>query len=124
MILPPKRYADTVVLFPAGRIDLTNYEEFKAALWPYVERCRADSDRLVLDLSGVDYISSAGLLALMLASKQVTAQGGTLVIAGLQPFVKEVFEVSRFTTLLDIAPTTRAALARISPAALTAFDAA
>ena len=122
MDLPPRRFADTVVLFPVGRIDLTNYEEFKAALWPHVERCRAGGDRLVLDLAGVDYISSAGLLAIMLASKQITAQGGTLVIAGLQPFVKEVFEVSRFATLLDIAPSTRAALARISPAALAAFD--
>jgi hypothetical protein len=46
------------------------------------------------------------------------------VIAGLQPFVKEVFDMSRFTTLLDIAPSTRAALARISPAALAAFDTA
>ena len=124
MDLPTKCFADTVVVFPVGRIDLTNYEEFKAALWPHVDTCRAGGEGLVLDLSGVDYISSAGLLALMLASKQVTAQGGTLVIAGLQPFVKEVFEVSRFSTLLDIAPSTRAALARISPAALAAFDAA
>jgi anti-anti-sigma factor len=70
MDLPPRRFADTVVLFAAGRIDLTNYEELKAALSPYVERCRGGGDRLVLDLGGVDYISSAGLLAIMLASKQ------------------------------------------------------
>jgi anti-anti-sigma factor len=124
MDLPPRRFADTVVLLPVGRIDLTNYEEFKAALWPHVEACRAGGDHLVLDLAGVDYISSAGLLAIMLASKQVKAQGGTLVIAGLQPFVKEVFDVSRFTSVLDIAPSTRAALARISSNALAAFDTA
>lgn len=122
MNLPPVRFADTVVLAPAGRIDLTNYEEFKGALWPHLEACRAGGDRLVIDLGQVEYVSSAGLLALMLASKQVAAQGGSLVIAALQPFVMEVFEVSRFTTILDIAPSTREALARISPAALAAFD--
>ncbi|HVQ78221.1 MAG TPA: STAS domain-containing protein [Candidatus Binatia bacterium] len=124
MDLSPKRFADTMVVFPVGRIDLANYEEFKAALWPHVDSCRVGGDALVLDLSGVDYISSAGLLALMLASKQITSQGGALVITGLQPFVREVFEVSRFSALLDIAPSTRAALARISPTALAAFDAA
>jgi anti-anti-sigma factor len=123
MELGPKRFADAVVLSPVGRIDSTNYEEFKIALQPYVDRCTAHGDRLVLDFSRVEYISSAGLLALVLAGKQAAAQGGAFVLAALQPFVQEVMQVSRLTTLLSIVPSTRDALAQISPAALAAFTA-
>jgi anti-anti-sigma factor len=124
MDLSPKRFADTVVLTPAGRIDHGRSEEFKSAIQPHLARCAAGQDGLVLDLSGVDYISSAGLRVLMLARKQAKAQGGTLVVAGLGPVVKEIFEISRFTAVFDIFPTVREALVRISPAALAAYDAA
>jgi anti-anti-sigma factor len=78
----------------------------------------------VLDLSKVDYISSAGLRVLMLARKQAKAQGGTLVVAGLTPVVKEIFEISRFTVVFEVFASVRDALARISPSAAAAFDAA
>ena len=122
--LSPKRFADTVVLAPTGRIDHGRSEDFKSALRPHLEHCAAGQDQLVLDLSGVDYISSAGLRVLMLARKQAKAQGGTLVVAGLGSVVKEIFEISRFTVVFDIFATVHEALGRISPAALAAFDAA
>ena len=78
----------------------------------------------MLDLSGVDYISSAGLRVLMLARKQAKVQGGTLVVAGLTPVVKEIFEISRFTVVFEVFGSVRDALVRISPSAITAFDAA
>src|SRR5215467_6380490 len=124
MDLPLKRFADTVVLAPAGRIDHGSAESFKDALRPHLGRCASGQDQLVLDLSGVDYISSAGLRVLMLARKQAKAQGGTLVVAGLLPVVKEIFEISRFTVVFQIFATVREALAHVSPAALTAFDTA
>ncbi len=124
MDVPLRRFADTVVLAPAVRIDHGSAERFKDALRPHLLRCAAGQDQLVLDLSGVDYISSAGLRVLMLARKQAKEQGGTLVVAGLVPVVREIFEISRFTVVFDIFASVREALGRISPAALTAFDAA
>jgi anti-anti-sigma factor len=124
MDLPLTRFADTVVLAPAGRIDHGSAEGFKDALRPHLERCSAGQDQLVLDLSGVDYISSAGLRVLMLARKQAKVQGGTLVVTGLTPVVKEIFEISRFTVVFEVFPSVRDALARISPSATAAFDAA
>src|SRR5215467_11906854 len=124
MDLPLKRFADTVVLAPAGRIDHGSAESFKDALRPHMLRCAAGQDQLVLDLSGVDYISSAGLRVLMLARKQAKVQGGTLVVAGLQPVVREIFEISRFTVVFEVFPSARDALARISPSAAAAFDGA
>jgi anti-anti-sigma factor len=124
MELSSKRFADAVVLYPVGRIDHATAEGFKAALVPYLARCTAGGDRVVLDLSGVEYISSVGLRVLMLASKQVKAQGGSLAVCGLGPVVREIFEISRFTLVLDVFSALREALARLSEPALAAFDAA
>jgi anti-sigma B factor antagonist len=124
MKLGSKRFADAVVLFPEGRIDHATAEGFRAALAPYLAVCADGRDRLVLDLSGVEYISSVGLRVLILASKQAKAQGGSLAVCGLQPVVREIFEISRFNLVLDVFPALRDALARLSGAALAAFDAA
>ncbi len=124
MELASKRFADTVALFATGRIDHATAEPFKAALAPHLATCAAGRDCLVLDLGGVEYISSVGLRVLMLASKQAKAQGGSLAVTDLQPVVREIFEISRFNLVLEVFPTLREALAKLSPPALTAFDAA
>jgi anti-anti-sigma factor len=76
----------------------------------------------VLDLSGVDYINSAGLRVLMLAAKRAKAQGGFLAVAAVQPLVQEVLEISKFTLVLRVMPTVREAVAAASPAALAVFE--
>lgn len=124
MELAAKRFADTVALCPAGRIDHATAEGFKAALAPHLSGVGAGRDRAVIDLAAVEYISSVGLRVLMLASKQVKSQGGVLAVAGLQPVVREIFEISRFNLVLEVFPTLRDALAKLSPAALAAFEAA
>src|SRR5262245_41351577 len=123
MDLAPRRYADAVVLRLQGRINHVSSDAFKSVLEPHLASCAAGRDQIVLDLSALEYISSAGLRVLMLARKQVKAQGGTLVVAGLAAVVKEIFEISKFTAVFDVFPGVREALARISPAALTAFEA-
>jgi len=99
-----------------GRIDHATADAFKAALAPHLAAVTAGRDRAVIDLAGVEYISSVGLRVLMLASKQVKAQGGALAVADLQPVVREIFEISRFNLVLEVFPTLREALAKLSPA--------
>jgi len=115
MDLRPKRYVDTVVLSPVGRIDHSTSEDFKITLAPHMTRCAEGQDRVILDFASVEYISSVGLRVLMLASKQAKSQRGSLGIAALQPAVREIF---------DVFPSVREGLARLSPKALAAFDAA
>src|SRR5262249_23069278 len=124
MDMAPKRFADTVVLALAGRIDHASAESFKDALRPHLERCAAGQEHLVIDLERRYYSSSAGRRVLMLARKQAKAQGGTLVVAGLTPVVKEIFEIGRFPIVFEVFGSVREALARISPDAIAAFDAA
>jgi anti-sigma B factor antagonist/stage II sporulation protein AA (anti-sigma F factor antagonist) len=116
------RFADVVVISPKGRIDHASAEGVRAALAPHLARCAAGQDHLVLDLAGVDYISSAGLRVLMLAAKQAKAQQGFLAVVGVQPLVQEVLEISKFTLVLRLLPSVRDALAVASPAALAAFE--
>lgn len=119
-----KTYGDVLVLSPQGRIDHANSEEFRRALNPLIQRCSANGEHLVLDLAGVDYVSSAGLRCFMLAEKQAKSQGGTIVVAAMQPVVNEIFEISRFTLVFETFATVRDALAKVSPLALKNFDAA
>lgn len=124
MDLAPRRLANVVVLSLAGRIDHSRSDALRAALEPHLAACSAEQDRLVLDLSQLEYVSSAGLRVLMLAQKQVKLRDGTLVVAALQPMVKEIFEISRFSVIFEVHSSVRVALEHISPAALDAFDAA
>jgi anti-sigma B factor antagonist len=124
MDLSPRRFADTLVVSPAGRVDQSSADAFRTALAPHLEGCAAGKDRLILDLSRLEYISSAGLRVLMLAAKQAKAQGGTILVSGLQPLIAEIFQISRFTRVFDISPSLRDALAKASAPALAAFEAA
>jgi anti-anti-sigma factor len=124
MELRPRRFADTIVLSASGRVDHASADTFKTALLDQLGTCAAGRDRMVLDMGGIDYIASTGLRALMLASRQVKAQGGLLVTAALQPVVREVFEIARFTLVFQTFLSVRDALAEISPEGLAAFEAA
>ena len=120
MELHPRRFADATVLSPAGRIDHSSAEPFREALLARLSA--AGKDPVVVDLTGVEYIASAGLRALMIAAKQVKTQGATMFLAGLQPVVREVFEISRFTLVFTIFASLREALAAVSPEAVAALD--
>jgi anti-sigma B factor antagonist/stage II sporulation protein AA (anti-sigma F factor antagonist) len=122
MEVRPARFADVVVLSVLGRVDHATSEDFRKALVPYLERCGKGQDHLVLDCSGMDYISSAGLRVFMLAARQIKAQQGSLALAAVQPLVREVLDITKFTLVLRIEPDVRAAVSAASAAALTAFD--
>jgi anti-sigma B factor antagonist/stage II sporulation protein AA (anti-sigma F factor antagonist) len=110
MELPSARTGDAVVLSPRGRIDHASAEAFKTALGPHLAQS-GPGRPLVLDLGAVDYIASVGLRVLMLASRQVRAQGGTIVVAALPPLVREIFEISKFTLVFPCFGTVTEALA-------------
>jgi anti-sigma B factor antagonist len=68
--------------------------------------------RLVFDLSGLDYVSSAGLRVFLTAAKKCRAGGGVAVFACLAPSIREVFALSGFLDVLQVEPTVAAALAQ------------
>ncbi|MGH8598777.1 MAG: STAS domain-containing protein, partial [Gammaproteobacteria bacterium] len=96
MDLRVERRGDIVVLQPIGRIDHHTADLFSNALMPHLEACRAGGDRLLFDLSHLEYISSAGLRVLMIATKRTKPAGGEIAVAAPQPMVRAVLEITRF----------------------------
>lgn len=119
-----RRIADVVVAAPAGEIDHPNAMKLQESLAPVVDDASAGRAPLVLDFTGVEYISSMGLRVLMVASRAMRARDAAMAIAGLQPAVQEIFDIARFKLVVDVFPTVRDALAAVSPAAAKAYDAA
>jgi anti-anti-sigma factor len=120
MKLSSRAVADAIVLAPEGPLDYETTEAFEAALSPWVEHAATAGSRLILDLSGVPYMSSAGLRTLGLAARKLSA--GSLVVAALQPTVREVYRISRFETIVPAHESVEAALAATSTARQVAWS--
>ena len=68
-------------------------------------------ERIVIDLSRVTYIDSAGIAVLILAMQEVEAYGGKFFLSGLQETLRSIFETSRLERVFRIFPDVDAALA-------------
>ena len=123
MQIATRQFSETTVATPVGRIDHRNAAEFEAALMPLLAQAAERKGALVLDLSGVDYISSVGLRVLMIAAKQMRSAHAGLAVAALQSVVAEIFAISRFDKVLTVCPTLEDALAHSSDAAQAAYRA-
>jgi anti-anti-sigma factor len=114
-----RQFADTLVAAPRGRIDHQSAGAFEAALMPLLQQ--AGGKALVLDFSGVEYISSVGLRVLMIGAEKMRTQQARLLVAALQTVVAEIFAISRFHRILVVCPTLEDALEQSSAAALAAY---
>jgi anti-anti-sigma factor len=122
MPLSHRSYGKARVVSPRGRLDHENCESFQRDLAEQLDECARESATLILDLSGLEYVSSAGLRCLMIAAKQAAARSSRIVVATPQPVVAEILQISRFNLVLPVFGTTREALASVSPEAVEAFD--
>ena len=95
---------DVTVVALAGKVDSTTSPEAQEAL----DKVLASGvKRLVLDCTALDYISSAGLRVLLGTAKRLgkAGGGGALRLFGLNQTVREVFDISGFSTILAVFPT-------------------
>ena len=99
MEIAERRQDEIIVLCPAGRIDNDTSPAFQERLLASVGMAGGS---VLLDLARVEYISSAGLRALMMASKQAKATKGRIAVAALGPVVKEIFAISRFSYVVPV----------------------
>ncbi len=70
----------------------------------------AGAKSIVLDLSGVEYVSSSGMRVLVAFLRAVQRKNAQLKLCALSPFVAEVFDVSNLARLFDIHPDRDAAM--------------
>ncbi len=86
----------------AGRIDSNNASQLGEALHAQID---AGRHQIVLDLSALEYISSAGLREIVAALKKVRHSNGDLRLATPTDRVKEVFSLAGLDTIFQIYPT-------------------
>lgn len=90
-----------------GRIDSTSAPVLGDKL---THAFATPQQRVIVDLSGADYVSSAGLRVLLRAAEQLNQSKGKLVLHGLNSRVEEVFEISGFNNIFTICKTRGEAL--------------
>lgn len=91
----------------SGRIDSTNNAEFSALMH---SELKDDPKHLILDLSGLEYLNSAGFRELFLAGRRQSKVQGTFAVCGLQGPVKELFDLAQFGVAYPIYPNKEEAL--------------
>ena len=121
MKVTSRTYSSAVVLQVAGRLDQDTCDAFRTDLMGHVKAASLGGGGVVLDLAGLEYISSAGLRCFMLASREAKAQHGRIVVADLQPMVAEIFSISHFNLIFQVFPTVGEALAAVSAEAAAAY---
>lgn len=99
---PPK------VLSLEGQLDLHVSPEVNASLAAVIDQ---QPSRLVVDLTGVSYVDSAGLAALINGAKNVETYGGKFMLTGVQPDVQSILEVAGLSNFFLVYPHVDAALA-------------
>jgi len=90
-----------------GRLDTISAPEFEKSLSKWMEQGKS---KFILDLEGLEYISSAGLRSILLSAKRLKAVKGTLAFCCLSPMVAEVFSLSNFGSLFALHDTLEKAL--------------
>jgi anti-anti-sigma factor len=73
-----------------------------------------DTTRLLLDMGKMDYISSAGLRVVLMAVKDLRAKQGKIALCSLNEYVREVFEVSNFSSIIPISDSVEEGLKLLS----------
>lgn len=87
------------LVVPKGDLDMGTADQMKRMLTDLIEKGQA---KLVMDLTGVAYVDSSGLGALVAAMKQARAAGGNLKLCGLQEDVRSIFEMTRLIKVMAV----------------------
>ena len=92
----------------AGRMDATTVTEFNDECQKLLN---SGSGRIIIDLEGLEYISSAGLRGILTMGKACKSAGTTLAFCSMQAMVADMFKLSGFTSILKVYPSLDEALA-------------
>jgi len=90
---------DVVILKMDGKLDAVSSVEVEKA---FNEVISDGHKKIVINMSGVSYISSAGLRVLLVAAKNIREIDGKIIISSMINSVKKVFEISGFSTIFTI----------------------
>lgn len=82
-----------------GRLETTTVHNFEVQIHSLFTLNAPD---ITLDCGGLSYVSSAGLRILLVLQKSVSLNNGTLVFKNMLPVVREVFDMTGFSSIFTI----------------------
>jgi anti-anti-sigma factor len=94
----------------AGRLDADSAAQAETTLKGLLKEGKS---RLVFDLGKMDYISSAGLRVILMTVKELQNKKGKVVLSALTPYVREIFDVSNFSSIIPITDTVEAGFQKV-----------
>ena len=98
MNISETRSGDVIQIKIDGRVDTTTSPQLQNAILLAFQK----GSKLVLDFSGVEYVSSAGLRALLIGQKTANSKGGSMTLVHVAEAVLQVFKMSGFSGILHI----------------------
>lgn len=99
------------IISVSGSLDAVSVNDFDAEWKKALENSAA---KILIELQGVNYISSAGLRGILLLAKTAKQKQTPLAFSGMQAMVADMFKLSGFYTILTTYPTEAAALAAMA----------
>jgi len=101
---------DIAILSLTGEVEVANASQVRDAALKLVSGGRK---YLVVDLSGVEYMDSTGLGTLVGLHKRLREAGGQVLIAGAQPRVRKIFDITGLTQVFRMHEDVSAALKEV-----------
>ena len=97
MTINVERDFELVTLEITGRLDTTTAPNLESVVGELPE----DTKELIFDMSGVEYISSAGIRVLLAAYKKMNSNQGRIKIEKVNDMVREVFEMAGLLEMIE-----------------------
>lgn len=99
MEIAKKEEKGLMVISVSGRLDTLTAQDFEKQCLGWLAE---EKKNLVLDFSGLEYVSSAGLRCVLVVGKKAKANGNGLSLCGLTGLVQEVFSMSGFDSFFPV----------------------
>ena len=107
MEITEERRGNTMILCIIGKLDASTSKDLEVKVLSLIA---SKQDKLIIDLSQLDYISSAGLRIFLLAAKRMDEAKGKMILCSLKDGVKQVFDIAGFSSFLTLASSAEEAM--------------
>jgi len=107
MEITEEQRGEILILRIIGKLDSSTSKDLEEKILSLIA---SSQGKLVIDLSQLDYVSSAGLRIFLLAAKRMDNAKGKMILCSLKDAVKQVFDIAGFSSLLTLAGSTEEAI--------------
>lgn len=118
-----EKVSHATLVVAEGRLDFNSAAAFQGHLEQAVAGAAGVAAAVIVDCAALDYVSSAGLRTFLQAARASQRAGIAFALCGLQPAVREVFELSGFSRMIPLHADRAAALAKTSSSGPSRCDA-